>query len=197
MTPFPELVVTLAVGERRRSFPGDDLERLLPSPGLRLRLIALLFGPLASDPAPALEPDLEPTAAPGPEPNHPQLVHGEAGGRGEERLPGSLETPTKKNFSGVGVRGGEGCRGEAGARWGQPVDDAERTARYLADRLDDPKSLRWYRLVTTTLGASTVRDALVRALEVPRGEVRRSRAALFTALVRPLVAARLRLRSAR
>jgi hypothetical protein len=77
------------------------------------------------------------------------------------------------------------------------VDDAERTARYLADRLDDAKSLRWYRLVAATLGASSVRDALVRALEVPRGEVRRSRAALFTALVRPLVAARLRLRPVR
>lgn len=175
------LWVELRLGSVRKASTVADLAVLLGEPELPARLLRVLFN--ASCPS-------------SPRPS-PQLIPGEVGGRGVERLPGFLGTQTEEKDPSVGVRGGEGCRGEAGPRWGQPVDDADRTARYLADRLDDPKSLRWYRLVCSALDATTVRDALVRALEVPRAEVRRSRAALFTSLVRPLVAARLQLRDAR
>lgn len=69
--------------------------------------------------------------------------------------------------------------------------DPERFADYLADLFRDDKSLAFYKLVCRTIPREVVRDALTRALDVPRRDVRRSRAAIFTALILP------RLRAAR
>ena len=61
-------------------------------------------------------------------------------------------------------------------------------ALLLARTFTDLKSLAWYRLVAAHVSFSTIRDALSRALELEPREVRRSRAAYFTAIVRPHVA---------
>lgn len=82
----------------------------------------------------------------------------------------------------------EGCRGgeEKGHEADLPVD-IERHASYLADAFDDRRSLAWYRLVLRVVPREIVWDAFTRARDVPRTRLRRSRAALFTALVREYV----------
>jgi hypothetical protein len=69
--------------------------------------------------------------------------------------------------------------------------EVERTACYLADRLDDSKSLAFYRRVAASVPAEVIRDALTRALDLRPANVRRSRAAYFTSLVRPYLQHRL------
>jgi hypothetical protein len=61
---------------------------------------------------------------------------------------------------------------------------AERFAAYLADRLDDWKSYRFFLVIVCALPREIVLEALSRALDVPERAVRRSRGAYFTALVR-------------
>jgi hypothetical protein len=75
--------------------------------------------------------------------------------------------------------------GDGGSRTAPSVDDSERLADYLATRLGDEKSLAFYGLVARSVPREVIGDALGRALDVPRHNVRRSRAALFTALIRP------------
>jgi hypothetical protein len=71
------------------------------------------------------------------------------------------------------------------------VDIDAAFASYLADRLDDAKSFAWYRMVVSQVPRSVVEAALVRALDVPARSVRKSRAAIFTSLVRHHVRSRL------
>jgi hypothetical protein len=79
----------------------------------------------------------------------------------------------------MGVRGKRGGRGRA-------ADDLC-FADYLARRLGDEKSLAFYQLVAARVPREVVQDALNRALDVPRKNIRRSRAALFTSIVLPHV----------
>jgi hypothetical protein len=65
--------------------------------------------------------------------------------------------------------------------------DGDGFASYLADALADAKSLAWYRKVVATLPREVVQDAFARARDARREDIRRSRAALFTSIVRPLM----------
>ena len=69
--------------------------------------------------------------------------------------------------------------------------EIEKTACYLADRLDDGNSLAFYRLVAEHVTSEIIRNSLTRALDLPAANVRRSRAAYFTSLVRPHLQGRL------
>lgn len=109
------------------------------------------------------------------------LVLGERGGGGSERLP--LPPETLERFSEKRCVGGQG-RGLGKPSGGTAVDNF---AGYLADALDDRKSLAWYRKVVAELPHEVVRDAFVRARDTRREDIRRSRAALFTSIVRPLL----------
>jgi hypothetical protein len=54
----------------------------------------------------------------------------------------------------------------------------------LARQLDDERSLAFYQLVVRKVPEHLIRDALARALDVPRRDIRRSRGALFASIVR-------------
>lgn len=58
-------------------------------------------------------------------------------------------------------------------------------AALLAHALRDDRSLRFYRLVAETVPLGRIRGALSLALELDEREVKRSRAAYFTAILRP------------
>lgn len=62
--------------------------------------------------------------------------------------------------------------------------ECERLAGYLADRLDDWKSYRFFLSVAARVPREVILDALTRALDVPRRDIRRSRAAYFTSVIR-------------
>lgn len=74
---------------------------------------------------------------------------------------------------------------ERGSRGEGREEEARKLASYLADRLRDAKSLALYLRITRALSESLVRDCLSRALDLPAREVKRSRAAYFTALCLP------------
>jgi hypothetical protein len=65
------------------------------------------------------------------------------------------------------------------------VDNPEQLAAYLATKLSDEKSIAWYRMVARRVDHNIIRDALMRALDIPARDLRRSRGAVFTAIVRP------------
>ena len=69
--------------------------------------------------------------------------------------------------------------------------EVEKMACYLADRLEDGKSLAFYRRVAASLPVEVIREALTRALDLRAANVRRSRAAYFTSLVQPHLQRRL------
>ncbi len=105
----------------------------------------------------------------------------------ENNLPGNQENANcRQAFGEEGVGRVEGVprgRRDGRARRGQAVD-TQCLADYLAKRLDDEKSLAFYQLVARRVPREVVQEALTRALDVPRKDVRRSRAALFTSIVR-------------
>jgi hypothetical protein len=119
-------------------------------------------------------------------------AHGKKGGRGIEGQDLSPETnAVQKSIHenafafGEESEGGVGEAGEGGRAAGSPEDKPERIADYLATRLGDEKSLAFYELVAREVPREVIRDALTRALDVPPSKLRRSRAALFTSIVRP------------
>ncbi len=87
-----------------------------------------------------------------------------------------------------GEVGGEGSRGEAGEAGAAVEAMIAWLAHELARRLGDPGSLAFYRLVAATVPLRVVRSALDLALELSPREVRVSRGAYFTSLVRPHLA---------
>jgi hypothetical protein len=72
----------------------------------------------------------------------------------------------------------------------QLEDVVTTVAVMLASTFDDPKSLPFYRLIAGRLPLSTIRSALAQSLELAPEEVKRSRAAYFTAILRPHLARR-------
>jgi hypothetical protein len=64
----------------------------------------------------------------------------------------------------------------------------------LAEQLDDERSLAFYQHVIRAVPEDLIRDALTRARDVPRRDVRRSRAALFTSIIRQHLPTRTRTR---
>jgi hypothetical protein len=110
---------------------------------------------------------------------YPQAVHGE--GKPTEGMRRFLsprnETIDINSFPDVGEGWG------SGGNHGGP--SPEQLANELSDQLSDHHSLPFYRLVAVHVPAEVIRDALLRALEPAPRDIRRSRAAYFTALVRP------------
>jgi hypothetical protein len=107
----------------------------------------------------------------------------ERGGRGSMEPPAGTRTKNgiERELSEPvqTVPGDEGSRGEEGAA---AVDNV---ASYLADALEDPRSLRFFRLVAANVPGDVIRECLTRARDIPRRDIRRSRAAVFTKLVLP------------
>ena len=79
----------------------------------------------------------------------------------------------------------EGSTGIAGNQRAEPTTTAvDNLASHLADALADPKSVNWYRKVAREVPHHIILAALGRARDLRRADVRRSRAALFTSLIR-------------
>jgi hypothetical protein len=72
------------------------------------------------------------------------------------------------------------------------VDNIESVAHHLACALRDDRSLAFFKIVAAVVPREVIRDALTRALDVPAPAVRRSRGAIFTALIRPYLGQRSR-----
>jgi hypothetical protein len=82
------------------------------------------------------------------------------------------------------LKGEEGYEGGEGAE--EAVDNrVARLADYLAERLRDEKSLRFYRQVAGQVAPDVILEALTAALDLRPGDVRVSRAAYFTAMILP------------
>lgn len=134
-----DLQITLVRAGLRCTIAGGELAEILGSPGLVIRLAAILFA-------------------------RNSCIAREVASR--------RETASQRN--------GGGLRPEI-----------ERTACYLADRLDDGHSISFYRLVAESVPNHVIREALTRALDVKAANIRRSRAAYFTSLIRPHLQRRL------
>jgi|GEM_PF-4480456 len=158
-----DLQITLARGGRTCTLTGAEVAKLVGSPGLVIRLAAVLYSR---------------SFGAGRE--------GATGMGGATRHEETNERNGKQiNLESRSFRDG-GSKGEGPVR-----PEVERTACYLADRLDDAKSLAFYRLVAVRVPAEIIREALTRALDLQPASVRRSRAAYFTSLVRPHLQRRL------
>jgi hypothetical protein len=171
MNPLLPVTVTVACGGRRTELSFGTVVKLLGHDAAAKLVGAVFVGRRA------------------------QAIHsqnGEEGGRGkkgQELFPvtNAVQNQNYENALRLGeeASGGVGEEGERAAQTAAPVDDNERLADYLATRLGDEKSLAFYGLVARSVPREVIGDALSRALDVPRQNVRRSRAALFTALIRP------------
>jgi len=158
MKNVPDLAVVLRFGGHERALWVGELEASLQVPQLRTRLLALIFSP-----------------------KNPQIIHEREGGKGVERVPQIPGTVNgeKSSFKTVPVREWEGGVGE-----GRETSAKTASAAHLADALGDWSSIAFFRRVVERVPAEVIREALVAALDVPRKEVRRSRAAYFTAVLR-------------
>ncbi len=113
----------------------------------------------------------------------PQVVHGEEGVGGES---GPLEL-NAENISALTRSVPE--RSERSERVTRPgARELGERAELLASTLHDLRSLAWYRHVVARVPEDVIRDALARARDLPTADIRRSRAALFTSIVRPYLA---------
>ncbi len=110
------------------------------------------------------------------------------GGReSTELLDNAFDTYRQKALGTEKVELGD-ARGKGRKRRGateSPAVEIRHKALVLAQQLDDERSLAFYQLVVRKIPEHIIRDALTRALDVPRRDVRRSRAALFTSIIRP------------
>jgi hypothetical protein len=156
------LIVTLRHGRATCTLPANLLERLIGVPNLGAALFRLV---------------------------DPQFVHEERGKGGEKSvsLPGTSGNGFQKYLSEpFSLKRVRGTRGEE--ENAAPVsngDNSERLARHIAATLHDERSIAWYRLVARRVDHEVIREALTRALDVPARDLRRSRGAVFTALMRP------------
>ncbi len=169
MPKIKEIAVTLACGVVTRTVTPEELATELELSTVRPALLALLLRRSGPQPVPAAgSPSGEPTE----------------GARSFERSSGqSVGTNVRTDISGtrnVHER-------SFPERQQAPLREANALADRLARDLDDPASLAWYRQVAAALEEDLILDALHRALNVPAHRLRRSRAALFTSFVAPLV----------
>ncbi len=155
-TSVGDLQITLSRGGLTCTITGAELAKLIGSPGLIIRLAAVLYA------------------------RNSGLGREGKGMGGATRQEGANERNGKNiHQESRSFRDG-GSKGEGNLR-----PEIERTACYLADRLDDGHSLAFYRRVATIVPGEVIRDSLTRALDLKAVNVRRSRAAYFTSLVRP------------
>lgn len=154
--------ITLELGGHRRTVLASTLATRLAETDVHAAVTGLLFG------------------------SEPSLSDGEARGKGSEGDPSFPVTNEEKESLSPFVPGeeGKGCRGR------EEEANPSALAAHLADALDDSHSLAFYQLVARSVPPEAIRDALTRALDLRPQDVRRSRAAYFTALVRPLLPVR-------
>src|SRR5664279_1913753 len=138
------LVVTVRRGQSSCTLPAHLLERMLRVPNLEAMLLRLV------DPH-AVHKGREPTES-------------------EDVLnkPGTNENGiymyTKNPFP---LKEDRGSGKEENIERDSDVDNPEQFAAYLATRLNDEKSTAWYRMVARRVDHNIIRDALVRALDIP------------------------------
>ncbi len=92
---------------------------------------------------------------------------------------------TEKALGKERVIGGAGGKRE---RKGSSLDaavDKPWMPQMLAEKLNDERNLAFYKFVVQRLPDAIIRDALVRALDTPLKNIRRSRGALFASIVSP------------
>lgn len=169
MLSIQEMSVTIACGSRTRAVAPEALARQLGLATVRPALFALLLGPVDPQPVPiGSSPSGEPTEG-------ERSFAPNVGTNGT-----NVDVPQKYILGNVSERS---------LPEGQEdfPESADALAKKLADALNDPGSLAWFRQVAETLDPLLVRHALVRALNVPPDRLRRSRAAYFTSIVAPLV----------
>jgi hypothetical protein len=160
LSKLGDLEITLSRAGRNCALTGAELAQLLDSPGIVIRLAAVLYSR-----------------------SRPVTGNGGATGKGEAvRQEEGNERSGMENVLGQRSFGWDES-GRAGlSAHGQA---AERTASYLADKLGDHKSMAFFRRAAEILPPEVIRDALVKALDLRPADVRRSRAAYFTSLVMP------------
>lgn len=161
MTPLSDIRLTIDFGDRRQSFFADALAELLVGFSLAEALARLC-------------PDVVHMA-----------IQGEGDSEGSPRqgvTNGDQNVVLKTDYETFPIvpRDHEGTS----------RDGTAALASYLADCLSDRKSFAFYCEVARVVPADDIERALVAALDVPRRDIRRSRAAYFTAIIKPHLAAR-------
>lgn len=182
-----ELVVRLGSIERRA-----DIARLAGALGIDEAMLRRVLLRLVVHPQPV---DAD---------HHESGKRGTTGGDGRSTRSGSNERASINDFP-IGriddrrsdvretlVAGDGGSREEEGdpGRDTNAHSSPERIGAYLAERLRDPSRLALYELVAREVPRSVIHDALTAALDLAPDAVRRSRAAYFTAIVRPYLRGR-------
>ncbi|MGA7740274.1 MAG: hypothetical protein WBP56_03075 [Polyangia bacterium] len=160
LSKLGDLEITLSRAGRTSTLTGSELAQLLDSPGIVIRLAAVLYSrsrPIA---------EREGTTGIGEATSQEET---------DERNGKKTDLQQRSFWD-------EGSRGEGSPACGQSV---EQTASYLADKLGDAKSMQFFRRVAQVVPAEVIRDALVTALDLRPCDIRRSRAAYFTSLVMP------------
>jgi hypothetical protein len=155
LSKLGNLQITLARSGRICTVTGAELAKLVDSPGMVVRLAAVLY-------------------------SRSRPVAEKAGTTGKEeavRQNGAEDVFGQRSFG--------WDEKSLGDRVSVRAQAAERTASYLADKLGDPKSIAFFRRAAEVLPPEVIRDALVKALDLRPSNVRRSRAAYFTSLVMP------------
>jgi hypothetical protein len=161
LSKLGDLQITLTRAGRTCTLTGAELAKLVDSPGMVIRLAAVLYS--RSRPVAGME--------------------GTAGKKAAVSQGETNEQSGAENILGQRSFGwDEGSKEEGVSTRGQA---AERTASYLADKLGDAKSMAFFRRVAEVLPPEVIRDALVTALDLRPSDVRRSRAAYFTSLIMP------------
>jgi hypothetical protein len=158
-----DLQITLSRAGHTCTLAGAELAKLIDSPAIVIRLTAVLYS---------------------------KSVFG-SGKKGTTGIDGAARQDVTNERNGIENSFGNRSFMDRGSKGEGIRPEVEQTASHLADRLDDGKSLAFYRLVAGYVPAEVIRDSLTRALDVPAVNVRRSRAAYFTSLVRPYLQGRL------
>lgn len=161
LSKLGDLQITLSRSGRTCTLTGAELAKLVDSPGMVIRLAAVLY-------------------------SRTRPVTGKEGtsGKGEvvrqekvREQNGTENILGQRSFGWDAGSGGDGVSARAQA--------AERTASYLAEKLGDTKSMAFFRRVAEILAPEVIHDALVKALNLRPSDIRRSRAAYFTSIIMP------------
>jgi hypothetical protein len=161
--------VALEFGAHRRAVAVADLAQALGLPGQEAKVVSALFTAARLDPIHNPNGEREPT----------------------ESFPLSSTEETKNVNERVDISSSFSLplAGKGGEPEGNHLgQEAERLAAYLADRLNDWKSHQFFLATARRVPREVILDALARAIDIPQSDVRRSRAAYFTAVIRGYVA---------
>ena len=102
----------------------------------------------------------------------------------------AFNTDTEKALGIERELGGTGGKRERKGSSNHAAVDKPWMPQMLAEKLNDERNLAFYKFVVRRLPEHIVRDALMRALDTPIRNIRRSRGALFASIVSPCLKAR-------